>query len=496
MKKKLLIILIGILLLSPNYIKANHTSPSTIMYKAVITKKDGFKCNNKTIIPYGTIVTISEYYRINDEPSLSIEEYETTEEEQEHCNNDINYSDFELYTKDFNIMDYNEDSGIRSFSSIKEVLILSKKGVKLYKGPSFSYDVIETIPSGTKLNTKYYVECWEGKSWVYVSYNGKTGWIYLLTYDVAYGPEKEENIVVSSFMDELEGNTLINEYYYTGGSIEYQGMMYYVKYKDKMYFVSHLASKFEKTITLKNNTKFYEYGDSIDAKGTIPKGTEIKTLYSYGYEEDFWYYVLYNEKKVWILLSEEEFDEYFYAEDENENENENDYYKDSISIENINFLSNEIKLNERLNINIKINNNSNTNVEKILLIFKNKKDENKLIYLNDIDTKPYINIDSNLFENGELNLKYVRLEMNDESKTRLLYSVNDIKNKNNYKLNIINEKNSNVEDNNNTEETKKKIEEIHKINNKHLYIGIGSAISITITSIILIILINKRRKAK
>ena len=85
--------------------------------------------------------------------------------------------------------------------------------------------------------------------------------------------------------------------------------------------------------------------------------------------------------------------------------------------------------------------------------------------------------------------------MNDENKTKLLYSVNDIKNKSNYKLNITNEKNSNVEDNN-TEETKKKIEEIHKINNKHLYIGIGSAISITITSIIFIILINKRRKEK
>ena len=40
------------------------------------------------------------------------------------------------------------------------------------------------------------------------------------------------------------------------------------------------------------------------------------------------------------------------------------------------------------------------------------------------------------------------------------------------------------------------IKEINKINNKHLLIGIISAISITITSIILIILINKRRKEK
>ena len=45
-----------------------------------------------------------------------------------------------------------------------------------------------------------------------------------------------------------------------------------------------------------------------------------------------------------------------------------------------------------------------------------------------------------------------------------------------------------------TEEKHQAIKEIHKINNKHLLIGIISAISITISSIILIILINKRFK--
>lgn len=125
-------------------------------------------------------------------------------------------------------------------------------------------------------------------------------------------------------------------------------MKYYVKYKDKMYFVEHLASKFEETITLKNKIIFYEYGVSGDSKVTLPNETEIKTLYSYVYEKDFWYHVLYNGKKVWILLSEEESDEYFYAEDEN------GYYKDSISIEDVNFLSNEIKLNEKFSINIKL----------------------------------------------------------------------------------------------------------------------------------------------
>ena len=60
-----------------------------------------------------------------------------------------------------------------------------------------------------------------------------------------------------NFENGLEENTLINEYYYWGGSIEYQGMKYYVKYKDKMYFVDHLASHFEETITLKYKIIFF-----------------------------------------------------------------------------------------------------------------------------------------------------------------------------------------------------------------------------------------------
>ena len=174
---------------------------------------------------------------------------------------------------------------------------------------------------------------------------------------------------------------------------------------------------------------------------------------------------------------------------------EDDNYKDKININSIIFENTDIKINEKLNVKVDINNNSELKIEKILLAFKNKNNENKLVYLNDITTSPYIEINDKLFESGEYNLEYVRLEMNNPDETEIFYKTTDIKNKGNYKLNIINEEKSNGE-NNNIEETKKKVEEIHKINNKHLCIGIASAISITITSIILIILINKRRKDK
>lgn len=490
MKKKLLIILIGMILLSPCCIKANHGSPATVRYKAVVTKKEGLECKDEKI-PYGSIIEVEESYDIEDTLFLRYI-YNDLD-----CFDDISYKDFELYNKDFNIMDYN-NKGITKFPSKLDVTVISSKGIKLYKGPAKKYDIITTIPNRTKLYAEYYVDNEEGMPWLYVTYNGKSGWIYNVDYETVYGYTKEKAIVITfdDDMSDIKQNTIIDEYYCSGISTQNK---YYVKYNDKMYFVYNLGFPTNETIKLKKDVEFKEtLAENSKVISKIKKGTTLKAEFTSGDDYSDYYYITYNGKKGWIVL--EELDDEITDEDlENDLSSKSDIeknYKENINIENVTLSSNEIKVNEKINVNIKINNNSNTKIDKILLVFKNKSNENKLIYLKDIDATPYIDIDSKLFENGEFNLEYIRLEMNDTNKTKVLYSVNDIKNKSNYKLNVINKKNVKEEENNNTEETKKKIEEIHKINNTHLYIGIGSAISITITSIILIILINKRRKNK
>ena len=489
MKKKLLIILIGMILLSPCYIKANHGSPATVRYKAVVTKKEGLECKDEKI-PYGSIIEVEESYDIEDTLFLRYI-YNDLD-----CFDDISYKDFELYNKDFNIMDYNNE-GITKFPSKLDVTVISSKGIKLYKGPAKKYDIITTIPNNTKLYAEYYVDNEEGMPWLYVTYNGKSGWIYNVDYETVYGHTKEKAIVTfNDDKNEIKQNTIIDEYYHSGIRNKY-----YVKYNGKMYFVYGLGFPTNDTIKLEKDvelTETLEENSKVISK--VKKGTTLKVEFTSGDDYSDYYYVTYNGKKGWIVLEElDDYDEKTDEELENDSNNKSDVekkYKENINIENITLSSNEIKVNEKIYINIKINNNSNAKIDKILLVFKNKDNENRLVYLNDIDTNPYMDIDSKLFENGEFNLAYIRIEINDTNKTKVLYSVNDIKNKSNYKLNVINEESVKEEDKNNTEETKKKIEEIHKINNTHLYIGIGSAISITITSIILIILINKRRKNK
>ena len=93
---------------------------------------------------------------------------------------------------------------------------------------------------------------------------------------------------------------------------------------------------------------------------------------------------------------------------------------------------------------------------------------------------------------------FFEIELNTNIEKKVIIYTSAIIEKGNYKMKIlapVTNSNNNISQPNRSD-IDQAIKEIHKINNKHLIIGIISAISITITSIILIILINKRRKEK
>ena len=96
-----------------------------------------------------------------------------------------------------------------------------------------------------------------------------------------------------------------------------------------------------------------------------------------------------------------------------------------------------MKLNDKLNIDFKLNNDSDVKVLKATLIFKDKDNQIKETYLNDIDSKPYINIDKDVFNEGEYTLDSIDIVLDNNDKTKLTYSVDDVKTKNDYKVNIL-----------------------------------------------------------
>ena len=481
MKNKLLIILIVIILLFPNYTKADHGAPSTILYKAIVTKKDGLKCEDGYTVPYGSIIEVEEMYIIGEIPTLKF--YYKDEE----CDYNVTYNDFELYNQNFNIKDYNtEQTPFSKFETALDVMVIADKGIKLYTGPAKIYDTITTIPNKTKLYAKYYIDNEEGIPWLYVTYKDKSGWIFNVEYDTVYGYTDEKVIITfNDDKNEVKCNTIIDGYYLSGMRGERK---YYIKYNGKMYFVNGIGFQTNETIKLKKDLELNEtLKEESKVIDTIKKGTTLKAEYSSGDNYSDYYYVTYNGKKGWIVIRDENYDE----------EEINNISKEDIEIENVSFKTNQIKADEKLYIDLKIDNNSFYEVDKVLFGFKNNKDQNRLLYLNDIESSPYLNIEHSLFENGEFELYFIRLELNDEDNTRLVYYTNEIKNNSDYSLKVINNiKNDEKETEEKDEQKDQAIKEIHKINNKHLIIGILSAISITITSIILIILINKRRKEK
>ena len=471
MKKKLLITLVGIILLVPCYIKANNMAPETLGYKGVVTNKDGLYCEKSDIqVPYGSIIDILEEYYTDGSPRLGYT-YNGMD-----CFTEINYSDFRLYTKDFNIMDYygKKDSGIYKKSPALDILVVGEEGTKLYNGPSFAYDVLKTVPKNTELMAEYSIYEKNFATWVYVNYDGKSGWINLTTFDVVYGHTKKDAIVMSGNGKDIKENTIIDEYYWCNVGT----MSNYIKYKNEMRFVYLIAPSSNETVELKEDINLIDTIIEDNVIDKIPKGTKLKAMYTY-YDETstYFYYVSYNGKKGWILVPD-----YYEGEIEHE-ESISDKYRKNIEIKKIDFLTKETNQGSRLYLNFEFENKNEINVGKIKFVFIDSNNKTITKYLNDYESKPYIDIDSTL-PVGKYDLKYINFEMNDKEKITAPFNMTY------YGKNIV------IKKIKSEEETKKQIEEIHKINNKHLYIGIASAISITITSIILIILINKRRKNK
>ena len=121
-----------------------------------------------------------------------------------------------------------------------------------------------------------------------------------------------------------------------------------------------------------------------------------------------------------------------------------------------------------------------------LFKFKDKDNQIKETYLNDIDTTPYINIDKDVFNEGEYTLDSIDIVLDNNDKTKLTYSVDDVKTKNDYKVNIL--KNDKIDKDNK--------DNIDKYNNKSLLIGLLGGVCLTVLAVLLIVFINNKVKSR
>lgn len=286
-----------------------------------------------------------------------------------------------------------------------------------------------------------------------------------------YNKTNEKAIVISKNSG-INENTIVNEYYNSAKK-------YYVKYNDKYILVDKIAKSNNGNITIKSNKKIYDSVNSSKEIDSVSKGTKLSTefFYSDSDNECYYYYVKHDNKSGWIKIS--------YGEQYDFEKVKTVDYSDKISIESIKF-NNEIKLNDKLNIDFKLNNDSDVKVLKVTLMFKDKDNQIKETYLNDIDSKPYINIDTDVFNEGEYTLDSIDIVLDNNDKTKLTYSVDDVKTKNDYKVNVL--KNDKIDKDNK--------DNIDKYNNKSLLIGLLGGVCLTVLAVLLIVFINNKVKSR
>ena len=194
-----------------------------------------------------------------------------------------------------------------------------KTGGYLYKGPSKIYDKVfsEEIPVGTILTTKYY----SSAGWVYVTYNNKSGWIFIYSKNDRSNPYPDDTSF-ARFTDEtlitVPGSKLTDDSdnvigtitdftevkinYYTGYIGAYAGYgKYNINYKGQTGWVevgADLADEYN-SIYIHNNTKLTDYdGNQI---ATVFKDTELKYTYKFFNDEGYpTFYVEYKNQKGFI----------------------------------------------------------------------------------------------------------------------------------------------------------------------------------------------------
>ncbi|MGM9875269.1 MAG: hypothetical protein ACI32H_05050 [Bacilli bacterium] len=536
MKKKLFIITLLIGSILPIIVKANNDIGITDVYdyEIVIDKDIEVTCINpntykirKIILKKGDIKKIYgegdcvDYYNHKiDYSGLCFKDKEYV------CQYGLYDEDFEnFHIKDLEYDVNKNENDITYFNNFDGFLFnYYDDYIGLNSGPSYYYKVIKKINTSEKIKVLgkikgydwYYIETQNVKGWItdddlmikqnkeYVSY--QTQDVYKdQRHKIKIGELKVNSIVKNPYKDGYRDNYYINydgmQGYIKDGLYERKSGTTTIKYDGILYEEADVNSKQLIDKRIKKGQKInYDSFDKIlyyteNCEGIKEVNENEECEYEY-----VWYNTTIDSKTGWLLVSNY-LDKYIKDNteeiiDEGDDENEiNNISKEEIKIENVSFKTNQIKADEKLYIDFKIDNNSLYEVDKVLFGFKNNKDQNRLLYLNDIESSPYLNIEHSLFEDGEFELYFIRLELNDEDNTRLVYYTNEIKNNSDYSLKVINDiKDDEKESETKDEEKDQAIKEIHKINNKHLLIGIISAISITITSIILIILINKRRK--
>lgn len=493
MKKKIISLLI--FLLAPVVVFADGAGVTPIEYKGFIINSNGtdvFDYNNKVIehISYNTDVVVEDFYYIDNIKVLHI--YYGNNNSGYVLDSDVGVYDEAVTPSDNDI--YVSDDG----KIVESYIYAYKDNVPVYLGPSSKYKTVGKLSKGEVVKTQMYL----GYQYTYIEKGNLKGWVSTSLYenkepgvvqidDKNNITEKWEKKIAGVEFDVADPNNIdktlftlkcgdeyeISSYeIYTGRRnnshrIRYQGQIGWTTSDNELEVVN---SKIKTIIT----TEVHENtNESSKVVGTIPYNTEVistKRVYDEG-NELYSYYVEYNDIKGWInyvdysnlvynyfYMLEPDTDKYCVAPCYFDYESDYKHVYEPTDLY-------DIKTNKIIG---KIDYNIDFEVGSIKKDKKTNKDKYYIIYKDD----------NNIYHEGYLLFPFNYDPFSSPTKYKIDYYVDE---------NIPDiETTSIVRINKNTENIPKtSIKEI-------IIISVSFAILLTISSIILIRYLNKKKKCK
>lgn len=356
MKKKLLILILAIVCTFTliKGVKADMGAPTYIPYEAVVSNPAGAdvygydwvdesavltKIGN---IAFGEVLTF-DYEETFDKVAYGSVYYDSNDGDDNYSSTYIKMSDVKAKT------DHLDPPADLLLEDPGKVYVYAEDGVYLYSGPSRdAFEIVsQNIPAGTELTYEYSGDDSNGPvSWVYTTYKGVSGWLYILQYFEENGvaniidPEissgtimtiKDDLYLVSKPTSEKvvssaipKGTVLTYKYSFPVIKREY----IFVTYKGVSGWLysgcpfdcsneespNYIEKDENRLIILeKTGLALYDKLNDLNSKSKVnlPYKAEIETDYNYyDYDDETgnyfeWYHLTYNGKEYWLLINEE-----------------------------------------------------------------------------------------------------------------------------------------------------------------------------------------------
>ena len=282
--KKLFVLILAVCLAMLTTVPAfaDGRGPAFTNYDVVCTGDTPYFCENwdkdgvmekKGSFPSGTVLTV----------------------DYEYEKDGIVYGDVRIGSEDdwdwvyirLSDVDLKEDTYLpenaQKLSRERTVRVIERGGIPLYSGPNKKYSKIMTIPRGTKLTYNYgNDEDDYYRTWAYVKYLNKSGWIYVYVNDTKNGlgqlPYPGEEAKIWVLTDDVK---------------LYSGMSF-----------GNIEDEFDDDwITPEYKQELHEEPDRVT--GTLEKGKQYKYQYKHSDDYGTWYYVTAGLRAGWAFQSDE-----------------------------------------------------------------------------------------------------------------------------------------------------------------------------------------------